>query len=71
MNTVILYEKANKQFTNDVAHTGDPTSTLKLLLQQGTNLVKTRSRLRAIDETMQKEGLTLEAVPQHMTDHRQ
>ena len=49
MKTVIMYEKLVKQFTTEVAHTDDSTSTLKLLLQQRTSMIKNESRLHAED----------------------
>ena len=67
---VIMYEKLVTQFTNDVAHTDDATSTLKLLLKQKTNMIQKELCLLAYEEVMHREGLTLEKILQHMTDHR-
>ena len=53
IKTVILYENMIK-LTTDIAHTDDPTSTLKLLLQEKTEKVKNISRLYAYEETMRK-----------------
>ena len=65
-----MYEKMIKQLTMDVAHTDDPTSKLKLLLQEKTEKIKIDSRMYAYEETMRRNDLTLEKIPQLLTDHK-
>ena len=65
----MLYENTLKQFTNDVKHTDDPTSTLKLLLQEKTERMKINCRLNAFEETMKRNNITLEKIPELLMEH--
>ena len=58
-----------KQFTNDVKHTDDPTSTLNLLIQEKTEKTKTSSRLYAFEERMKSNNITLEKIPELLMEH--
>ena len=69
IKTVMLYENTLKQFTNDVKHTDDPTSTMKLLLQEKTENIKINSRLNAFEETMKRNNITLEKIPELLMEH--
>ena len=65
----MLDENTLKQFTNDVKHTDDPTSTLKLLLQEKTERVKINYILNAFEETMKRNNITLEKIPELLMEH--
>ena len=71
IKTVLLFEKMLKQLTTEVENTDDPTSTLKLILQTKTEKIKISSRLYAFEETMRRNNISVEKIPQVLMEHVQ
>ena len=69
IKTVMLYEKTLKQFTTNVKDTDDPMSTLKYLMKEQIARLEVDQRLKNFEETMKRNNVTLEKIPELLMEH--